>query len=176
MSVLDIVLLALLILGFVRGFIKGLFVEIASLLALLLGIYGSIHFSYFVTNFLEPRVDWNENTINVVAFGVTFLIIILAIIFAGKALTKLADFVMLGFLNKLLGGLFGLIKFGFILSVLLVIFSKLNPTFKFVDEKHIDESVLYAPIKATVPLVFPNLFKIEELNAEELIDSITEED
>ncbi len=92
MSIIDIVLAALILFGFIRGLFKGLFVEIASLLALVLGIYGAIHFSYFAAGFLESKVDWSEKTINIVAFAITFVIIVLAISLAGKALTKLADF------------------------------------------------------------------------------------
>ena len=104
MTVIDIVLGALLLFGLVRGFMKGLFVEIASLLALVLGVYGAIHFSDFAASFLNSRVDWDEKYINIVAFAITFVVIVLAIVLAGKALTKLADFAALGILNKLLGG------------------------------------------------------------------------
>jgi len=47
MNVLDIILGALLLFGLVRGFMKGLFVEVASLVALIAGVYGAIHFSSF---------------------------------------------------------------------------------------------------------------------------------
>ena len=70
MSIIDIVLAALILFGFVRGLFKGLFVEIASLLALVLGIYGAIHFSFYTAEFLDAKVDWNEKTINIVAFAV----------------------------------------------------------------------------------------------------------
>ena len=45
MSVVDIVLGSLLLFGTVRGLMKGLFVEVASLIALVVGVYGAIHFS-----------------------------------------------------------------------------------------------------------------------------------
>ena len=125
MSIIDIVLGALLLFGLIRGTMKGLFVEIASLFALVLGVFGAIHFSYFVADLIEPKVDWDEKTMNIVAFATTFVIIVLAISLAGKALTKLADFAALGMLNKLLGSVFGALKIGLILSVLLIVFNKL---------------------------------------------------
>lgn len=162
MAVIDIVLGALLLFGLVRGFMKGLFVEVASLVALIAGVYGAIHFSYFVAEFLQTKTAWNEKTINIIAFAITFVVIIIAIALAGKALTKLADFAALGILNKLLGGVFGALKIGLILSVLLIVFNKLNNTLTFVDEKHIEESLLYKPVKAIAPLVFPNIIKVED--------------
>ncbi|WP_299097153.1 CvpA family protein [Winogradskyella sp.] len=161
MSIIDIVLAALLLFGFVRGLFKGLFVEVASLVALVLGIYGAIHFSYFASDILESKVDWNEKTINIVAFAVTFVIIVLTISLAGKALTKLADFAALGLLNKLLGGVFGALKIGLILSVLLIVFSKLNNTLPFMEKEDLEESTLYEPVKSLAPMIFPNLIKSE---------------
>ena len=107
MNVLDIVLGSLLLLGLIRGLMKGLFVEVASIVALVLGVYGAIHFSDFAASFLMERVDWNEQSVNITSFAITFVVIVVVIALAGKALTKLADFASLGILNKLLGGLFG---------------------------------------------------------------------
>ena len=162
MSIIDIVLGALLLFGLIRGGMKGLFVEIASLLALVLGVYGAIHFSSFAADFLQSKVDWNEKTLNIVAFAITFVIIVLTISLAGKALTKLADFAALGILNKLLGGVFGALKIGLILSVLLLVFNKLNKTLPFIETQDLEDSVLYEPVKSLAPMVFPNLIKSDD--------------
>ena len=162
MGVLDIILAALLLFGLVRGFMKGLFVEVASLVALVAGVYGAIHFSNFAAEFLQSRFDWSEKTINITAFAITFVIIILAISLAGKALTKIADFAALGILNKLLGGVFGALKIGLILSVLLIVFDKMNRTIPFVDKADLEDSVLYKPVKSLAPMVFPSIIKSEE--------------
>jgi len=162
MNVLDIILGALLLFGLVRGFMKGLFVEVASLVALIAGVYGAIHFSSFTADFLQSRTEWNEKTINLAAFAITFVVIIIAISLAGKALTKLADFAALGILNKLLGGVFGALKIGLILSVLLIVFSKMNSVIPFVGDEDIEESVLYKPVKALAPIIFPNIIKADE--------------
>ncbi|WP_412987189.1 CvpA family protein [Pontimicrobium sp. IMCC45349] len=162
MAVIDIVLGALILFGLIRGLMKGLFVEVASLVALIAGVYGAIHFSNFAADFLMERVDWNEKTINITAFAITFVIIVLAISLAGKALTKLADFAALGFLNKLLGALFGGLKIAVILSVVLMIFANLNKTIPFVSNEEIEDSVLYEPVKSLVPMVFPDLVKVSK--------------
>jgi len=161
MSIIDIVLGALLLFGLIRGAMKGLFVEVASLVALVLGVYGAIHFSGFAAELLESKVDWNQKTINIVAFAITFVIIVLAISLAGKALTKLADFAALGIINKLAGGLFGALKIGLILSVLLIVFNKLNNTLPFMEQEDLEESILYKPVKSLAPMIFPNLIKSE---------------
>ncbi len=167
MGIIDIVLGALILFGLVRGFMKGLFVEVASLVALIAGVYGAIHFSNFASDFLESKVDWNEKTINIAAFAITFVIIVLTIAFAGKALTKLANFAALGIINKLLGGLFGGLKIALILSVVLIIFDKMNSTIPFTDEETLDTSILYKPVKSLVPTILPSIMGNDEESTEE---------
>ena len=56
MNTFDIVITALLLFGFIRGIVKGLFVEVASLVALIAGVFGAIHFSYFVANLFISNI------------------------------------------------------------------------------------------------------------------------
>ena len=167
MSIIDIILAALLLFGFIRGLFKGLFVEIASLAALVLGVYGAIHFSHFAAAWLDPKVDWNEKTMNIVAFAITFVVIVLTISIAGKALTKLANFAALGLINKLLGGVFGAVKIGLILSVVLIVFNKMNNTLPFMEKEDLEESALYEPVKSLAPMIFPDLIKSEAKSSTE---------
>ena len=155
MSVIDIIIGALILYGVVKGLFKGLFVEVTSLLALLVGVYGAVHFSNYAAEILLNNFDWSEKTTNITAFAVTFIAIVLAISLAGKALTKLADFAALGLLNKLLGALFGGTKIALIISILLLIFSNLNKSIPFVSNDEIGASLLYSPIKSLAPMVLP---------------------
>lgn len=167
MTVIDIILGALLLFGLVRGFMKGLFVEVASLIALIAGVYGAIHFSNFAAELLDSKLDWDEKYINIVAFAITFVIIVLLIALAGKALTKLANFAALGILNKLLGGVFGALKIGLILSVLLIVFDSMNNTIPFANEEDLEDSVLYEPVKGLAPMIFPSILNKGKEESEE---------
>ena len=162
MNIFDIVIASLLLFGFVRGVLKGLFVEVASLVALIAGVYGAIHFSYFASDFLKEYVSWNPEYISLASFAITFVIIILVIALLGKALTKIADFASLGILNKILGGVFGALKIGLILSVVFIFFGKMNDTIPFVEKETLQESILYAPVKKVAPTIFPSIIKEEE--------------
>tara|TARA_B100000795_G_scaffold105862_1_gene78103 strand:- start:87 stop:602 length:516 start_codon:yes stop_codon:yes gene_type:complete len=162
MNVFDIVIAALLIFGFVRGVLKGLFVEVASLAALIGGVYGAIHFSYFIGDFLKEAVSWDQEYVSLAAFAGTFITIIVTIALLGKMLTKLADFAALGVINKILGGVFGAIKIGLILSVVFIFFGKMNDTIPFVKKETLDESILYAPVKKIAPTIFPSIIKNED--------------
>ena len=167
MAIIDIILAVLLLFGLIRGLMKGLFVEVASLVALIAGVYGAIHFSDFAAEFLDSRLEWDEKYINIVAFAITFVIIVLAIALAGKALTKLADFAALGMLNKLLGAVFGALKIGLILSVVLIVFDNLNKTVPFADEEDLKDSVLYQPVKGLAPMIFPSILNKGKADSED---------
>ena len=162
MNTFDIILAALLLFGVVRGFLKGFFVEVTSLVALALGLYGAIHFSYVAADFLKDKVDWVEKYIQITAFAITFLVIVILISLSGKLLTKIADTASLGLMNKVFGAAFGLAKIGLILSVVLIVFNKLNRTIPFVSEQTFGSSVLYKPVKNFAPLLFPSILQKDE--------------
>lgn len=159
MNIFDIVIAVILIFAFVRGFMKGFFVEIASLIALIGGIYGAIYFSYFAADILKRYVDWSENYITLTAFAVTFIAIVIAVSSLGKVFTKMANFVALGMVNKILGGVFALLKSAVILSVIFVFIARLNNIIHFIEKETLETSVLYTPVKKIVPAIFPKIIK-----------------
>jgi len=162
MNTIDIILAVLLIFGFVRGIMKGLFVEVASLVSLIAGVYGAIHFSYFVSNYLTEHVSWEERYITIVSFAVTFAIIVLVISLLGRIFTKIADFAALGVINSILGGVFGALKIGLILSIALIIFDKLNSTLPFISKEATETSILYQPIQDLAPTLFPDFLTVTD--------------
>ena len=157
MNILDVIIVVLLVFAFVRGFVKGFFVEVASLVALVGGIWGAIHFSYFAVALLEDYVDWDKNYILLVAFAITFIAIALGISYLGKGLTKMADIVALGLVNKVMGGIFAFLKSLVIISVALVFFTKLNNTITIVKKSTLENSVLYVPVESVVQVIFPSI-------------------
>ena len=171
MNVFDIVITVFLLFGFVRGLMKGLFIEVASLVALIGGVWGSIHFSYFIGDFLKESVSWSEKQISLAAFAITFILIIVVVSLLGKFLTKLADLAALGLVNKILGGIFGLAKTGLVLSIVFIFFNRMNSTISFVDEETLDESILYEPVKSIAPTIFPSIIKENGVD-DDVIDDI----
>ncbi|MEP3208877.1 MAG: CvpA family protein [Maribacter sp.] len=167
MSFLDIILGLLLAYGLYKGLKNGLFVELASLIALIAGIFGAIHFSYIAGNYLSQNMDWDERYINLTAFVVTFIAIVIIVNFAGKFLTKIADFAMLGLLNKIAGGLFGTLKVAVILGALLIFFERVNSSVGLLKNENIAHSVLYEPVKEIGAFVFSAVLEGGENSEEE---------
>lgn len=167
MGVLDIIIGLLLLYGLYKGIRNGLFVELASLVALVAGLYGAIHFSYIVGEYLSQNMEWNERYMNTASFLITFIIIVLVVNMAGRLLTKIADFAMLGLLNKIAGGIFGALKVAVVLGALLIFFDRTNNQLGFVKQESIDDSTLYSPVKEIGAFVFSKVLQEKkELEAE----------
>ncbi len=88
MNYLDIVLVVLLILSAVNGFVKGFVEELAGLVALILGIWVAIHFSDTVADFMVNRFNWNFEHLSMVAFLITFLIVVILVSILGHMSTN----------------------------------------------------------------------------------------
>jgi|TARA_R110001632_G_scaffold161439_4_gene279865 membrane protein required for colicin V production len=173
MNTIDIVFGIILILGLIQGFRKGLFVELASLIGLIAGIIGAIYFSHFVGDWLVLKTAWSEQTINLAAFAITFVIIIVVVSMAGKLLTKVADFAMLGIVNKIAGAAFAVLKFAFLLSVVLMFLDAANKQLEIVSEEDIEASRLYAPVQMLAPSILPSI--LEKAKEENLYNPDEEE-
>ena len=161
MNIFDIIIAALLIFAFVRGIMKGFFAEVASLVAIIAGVYAAIHYAHNVEFYLvnSSSLNWSDETNRIVAFSITFLAVVILIVFIGKILTKLADITALGMLNKLLGGIFAILKVALILSVIFTFFGRVNNTIPFIKQETLDESLLYSPVKQIAPTLFPSIIK-----------------
>lgn len=154
MVLLDIILGLLLAYGLFKGLKNGLLLELASVIALVAGIYGAIHFSYVAGDFLGERLEWDPRYIKIAALIITFCAIVLAVHLLGKFLTRIADFAMLGIVNTIAGGAFGLLKAGVILAALLIFFDHLNANMGLVDDATLENSELYPLIRNFGYLVF----------------------
>ena len=158
MSFIDIVFAVLLGFAVYKGLKNGLFVEIASFVALILGIYLAIKFSNLVgTVFTGIFPSWNPKYIEITAFIITFLLVVIGIHLSAKILTKLADFAFLGWINKIAGVIFSLLKTILALSVVLFIFEKININNMLLSKETQDSSMFYNPIQNISKAIYPTI-------------------
>ena len=158
MSFIDIVFAVILGFAVYKGLKNGLFVEVASFFALIAGIYLSIKFSHLMGAILGDTFDsWNPKYIEITAFVITFLIVVVGIHLLAKILTKIADFAFLGWINKLAGVIFSLLKTILALSVVLFIFEKININNRLLSEEKQEASIFYNPIKEISSAIYPSI-------------------
>ena len=161
MNLLDIILGIILVFSFFQGMKKGLFVTLASLIGLVLGVIGAIYFSEYAASYINDWFSLNKQTSDFAAMAVTFIAIVIIVNWAGKFLTKIADFAFLGVFNKILGGVFNMIISAFIVSVIFMFFNEWNVTEYVISEEKKNNSYLFEPIANLAPLVLPDL--VEEI-------------
>lgn len=151
MNFLDIIIAVPLLWGAIRGFSKGLIIEAASLIALGIGIFAGLHFSYYITSLMGLKSEYAP----FIGFIITFVLVVIAIFLLAKLLEKSLNLLALGFVNKLAGAFFSMVKFAFILSVILMFLEKADPFGSFIPKKTKESSLLYSPLKSIAPAVFP---------------------
>ena len=161
MNYIDIVILVLLV-GFgLLGLRKGIITEAATLLGLGLGLYGAFHFSDFTANLLVERVSMDPKYLNLISFAVTFVVVAVLVFLLGKLVAKMVKAINLGFVDKLGGFLFGLVKGVLICSLLLMLLNALNLKHVIKDETK-KESLLYPYMEQAVPYVYQGFDLVKE--------------
>lgn len=157
MNYIDIVLSIFLIIAAVQGFRKGFIIEFASLAALILGIWGGIKFSNIVARFITDYTGYHSEYLSIIAFFITFILIVILIHMMGKMLDTIVKAALLGFLNRLAGVVFGVLKTALILSILLLLFDEVDENVHILPTQQKQESKIYAPMKQVVPTLLPFL-------------------
>lgn len=155
MNYIDIMIIVILGFSMIRGFMNGLVKEVASLAALIVGIWGAIRFSSFTAGRLYDYFDMTGQYVGIISFLITFGIIVIIIHFIGMIVDKLMEAVALGFVNKLLGIAFGLFKSVLIMSVIFVVFNAIDARRPFLPKEKLEQSMLYNPISDIAPAIFP---------------------
>lgn len=140
-----------------KGFKNGLVVSLLSLVSLFAGIYVALKFSYIIKDVLVTEGASNEYTIGLIAFVFTFLLVLIGLHFLGKLLTTSLRVLALGFVNKIGGAVFEVLKMVLILSVFFNVFEKINIKNLLVSEEKMKSSQLYYPIQYTASYFFPML-------------------
>ena len=150
MSKVDIVLIIFLVVGAITGYKKGFLSELFTLLGIILGVLAGFKLMGAAMLFLDEHYDINEKVLPYVAFAVVFLIVVIGVSLLGKAFKASLEKTVLGSVDKLAGGLLGILKTAFMLSVLIWIFTALNV---YAPKSFTEDAWLYPTIARFAPEV-----------------------
>ena len=159
MNYLDIIFLVPLLFAVYRGFKKGIIHMAASLAALVLGIFGAIKLRPMFASLLDSIFDISPDYMNVIAFSVAFVSIVMVVHLLAFLVEKLIKAVALNLVNRLLGMGFGLLVTAFVISMILWPVNQVNEEKQLIKPERIESSLLYRPLSAFAPAVFPYLKK-----------------
>lgn len=160
-SIVDVFIAIPLLWAAYKGFRKGLVVEIFSLLALILGIFCAVYFPSYAGELIQTNFQVQDHLIPILAFVVTFIVVVVLVNLTGKLIEKMVDVLALSFFNKLGGLAFGVLKAALVLSILLFLFEGLNKKWELVPEKNKENSVLYGPLTQLSTWAIPQLIDAE---------------
>jgi membrane protein required for colicin V production len=175
-NLLDIILAIPILLFAWKGFNKGLIIEITTLAALILGLYFALYFSDFAAGMITSSFNVSPEHLGLISFIATFIGVIILVLAAGKILEKFIDILMLGFLNKLAGAIFGALKGALLLSILIFLVNYIDSGRTIIKKEAAENSFLYQPVESFAPMLYSRL-NLENLNIDipdkdELMDKV----
>ena len=173
MNYLDIIIAIILFLFGFKGFRKGLIIEVVTLLAFGVGIYGAMHFSDFTAEHLKDFMEINPKYLNTVAFILTFILLVVLVNIIGRLVSNAVKAMNLGFFNKLGGFLFGLAKGLLLCSTMVLVLNNLQ-WMGLVKEEVKEGSYLYPYVEKTVPYLYKGFDLVKDY-AKEMIPEEPEE-
>ncbi|HEX9650422.1 MAG TPA: CvpA family protein [Cyclobacteriaceae bacterium] len=151
MNSLDWIILAFLTFAAFQGYRKGFILEIISVLALILGIIGGLKLIDFGKEFLSRHLEIKGDILPYLSFLFIFIIIVILLNLAGRAVKKILDMTLLGNLDDIAGLVIGILKWTLILSSLIWIASIIDLKLPFTWT---EDSILYPYVSWLAPNLF----------------------
>lgn len=140
---LDIILALPLCWAIYRGWVKGLILQLATLAALVIGLWGARILTDYLVPILKIKYDFTSQYTAIGVYAVCLIFLFALVYFIGWLLTKFLKAVALGIPNRLAGILFSLMKYGIMVAFGVFYLDKLNKQFNFMDPTLPEGSLLY---------------------------------
>ena len=157
METLDIILLVCFVPSLVTGIRKGLVEQLVSLISIFAGVWAAFKFSVVIGEWLNGFMHTDQKIVNIRAFAVTVIITIFMLAAVGKLITKTLSLASLGWLNRLLGFVFALLKAAIVIGLLIFILDPVILKFGIVKPEVLNSSVVYTALRDLSLKVFPYL-------------------
>jgi membrane protein required for colicin V production len=154
---LDIILFIPLVWAIYRGWIKGLILQLATLAALVLGLWGARILTEYLVPILKTKYDITSQYTQITVYAICLIVIFVLVYFIGWLLTKFVKVVALGVPNRLAGVVFSLMKYGILMAFFVFYLDKMNNQFNFMDPTLPEGSFLYHPLLKTSHWMYEHL-------------------
>jgi membrane protein required for colicin V production len=126
MNGLDIAILCILGFTLIRGIMTGLVQSVSGVIGAVAGFYGAYFYYPVLAKFLGKWVE-PGSVLNIASFFVIFCAVVIVVTIIGRLLKWVMKIVFLGWVDKLGGGLIGLLKGGIIVAVLVIALTSFLP-------------------------------------------------
>jgi membrane protein required for colicin V production len=163
----DIILFIPLVFAAWKGFQKGLIIELASIAALIAGIYVAANFSEVTAQKLKEWLSLEGSWLGYLSFLVTFIAVVFGVYALAKVVEKAVNMVALKLVNKIAGLAFGTLKVALIVSIILNLLGWLDRYVPVLSKSEPNKSLLFNPVKSIAPTILPVLMSTEWLSSAE---------
>lgn len=157
MNILDFIILLCFIPAVINGLRKGFIAQVVSIISIVLGAWLSYRFSTALSAWIGNWIEGSEQILRIIAFIIIFIVVVFALYILARALEASIKIIMLGWLNKLLGLIFSLVKCMLVIGLLIMAFDAINSRMELVPQSYLSESLLYGPARQMAGSVFPYL-------------------
>jgi len=148
MNTFDLFILIPIALGLIFGLFKGFVKEVVSLAAVVLAIIAA----EMLSDSIKPLIaGFSDKMAKTVSYILIFTLTILAALLISRLTDNLLSSISLGWLNSLLGGVFGALKIAIVVSVLMNVYDALDSKFGFANPEKKEASLSYYPILKLAP-------------------------
>ena len=155
MNWLDVLLLLPLLVGLVRGLMRGLVSEVIAIVVVILGVLGSRLWAPPFSVWFLGQFAWPQGVCDVVAYVLLFLAIAIILSILARLMTKFLRAIHMGWANRLFGGIFGLLKYGIIVLIIVFAMDRTNQSFHWLDKAEVVEtSVIYPQMVKACNIIY----------------------
>ena len=161
---IDVIFALLMVLAIIQGYRRGLIAAIFSFVAIIVGLAAALKLSTVAAKYIGHTVKISEKWLPIISFIVVFLIVVILVRLGAKAIQRLTETLMLGWVNRLGGIIFYIAIYTTVFSIILFYAVQI----KIIGAKTLDASSTYFFIQpwgpraingvaALIPL-FKNMF------------------
>ena len=147
--ILDLIYAIIIVLAVLQGYRRGLIVGLFSLIAIIIGLAAAMKLSAVVAGYIGKTVKVSDEWLPLISFAVVFLVVVLLIRWAARAIEKTIAIAMLDWVNKLGGVVFYIAIYTIVFSVLLFYTEKM----KLIQPETIHKSVTYSYVQPWGPKI-----------------------
>ena len=167
MNWIDLIIGLLLVYAFYNGFKNGLILELTALLALVLGVFAAYYYADITAHYLGKWVEWSDAVLMTISFILTFIIIVIIVNLIGKVISKIIGMIALGLINKISGGIFGLLKILLLISVIFLVTDAIKEYVDLFQYEIVQSSFILNFYQENVLELFPQIIERLEENLPE---------
>ena len=154
-SFFDLIFVAAIAVSAIAGYVKGFVYQLIGLAGIIAGTYCAYKLSVAMTQWWTGHFKVNPEVMKIILFVILAIVIYFLAFRLARLLDKLLKMAMLGWLNRLFGLLFGVLKIGVIFCTLAYVIHSLHFTgIKSIDDD-LKKSKIYPVLVSTVEILFP---------------------